>query len=306
MDIDYTLYWERVLGATSYKLWSVNATGGETEVTSGITDTNYTVTISDNANHVYIIRSYDGTEYGAAQYFVYNAPQTLGNLVDAILVELRDSTSRRWARTEIIQYIQDAIRDYTKLFPKTRTLEIDLTEDVREYTLPPQVITVQRVEYVNSDSNSYFLKYLPWAAGQSDISSATSSYWKLGVVLVMGSASREYCGHYDVRDDVLSIDFDPDPDESLKIRCTWRFTIPPFEAAKLDVPEEDLELLKLYSCGKAMVRIEMQDANLSRWTEGQRRDDNPVVPSANRYFNAYNQMVKDKQNKPRTLRRRRM
>ncbi len=113
-------------------------------------------------------------------------------------------------------------------------------------------------------------------------------------------------GHYDVRDGVLEVDFTPAEGDKLRLTYGARYLAPPFGAVRVDVPQQDHELIVLYACGKATVRLEGQDANLQRFPsmgDTGKRDDNPMSDIANRYFNAYNQKIKEKRERPRFYRR---
>ena len=142
------------------------------------------------------------------------------------------------------------------------------------------------MDYVTSSGVHTYLKYKPWKGGEH---------------------ARSYTGHYDYRTGLLELDFSPAAGSYLVVRYLASRMIPPFDAARVDITREHAELIVLYACGKALVRVEGQDANLSRWKdEPGRRDDNPMINPSTRYFQAYKGKINALLNKPRFLRRSRV
>lgn len=303
MNIVFQLTWEAVDGAVSYLVQAVNATGG-TDTLGETTETSFSTLIDENADHVFLVRAYDGIYYGPALQIAYRRRRTLQDIRDMVKSELK-APPGRWQDTELDQYIREAISDYSLHFPRPQDLTVKLRGGVRDYQMPQNTVTVQRVEYITASGSTVYLKYRPWQPGESQVPSV-SDIWKLGVTATSASRGRQRLGHYDYRDGRLQIDFDPSSGDLLRVRYTARYPLPSVPAAHVDVPESDHELLVLYACGKASAQVELLSANLDRWREERRRDDNPLVDPTNRYFNAYRQKLRERMSIPKFLRRTRV
>lgn len=293
MNITYRIDWQPVSTAVSYLVSELDNTG---ETTLGsTTDTEYDVVVDDTQDAAFLVRAWDGEYYSQPVTVVYEAPVTLGTLRNQIRTELKDTVSGKykWTDTELSQYLKDALQDYEKHFPKPGETTLTLEEGTLSYALPSGLKRITRVCY-HAQSGDIYLKAKPFKGGETS-SGRDTLYWKLGVLIAPGRA-RPYQGHYELKNNEIALDFAPLADETLTIEYAGDYALPVFDTIRLDIPSEDLELLKLYAKGLAMVRIETQDANLSRWKEDGRRDDNPIVLSSNRYFNAYNQKIKEKKN----------
>jgi hypothetical protein len=304
LNIVFNLNWEPVSGAISYTVSSMDEDGDETVLTSTAA-TEYDTLVDESTSSVFVIRAFDGANYGPATYITYQAPVTLGDLRDQIRARLKDTDEEnpRVSDDDLAQFIRDAIEDYGFRFPRAGEVTIECEEDVREYDLPTGTVSVKTVKYTDANGNRFDLTYKPWKGGDSELVSTSSSIGsKLGIY--HRTSSRLYPGNYDFVDGRIELDFDPDGDgDTLTIRYGGAYSMPLYDPMPLDVPSSDTELIRLYACGLATVGTENQDANLRRWFEEGRRNDNPITPVTNRYFNAYFQRVRDRQNKPRRLRR---
>jgi len=307
MDILFRLDWEAVSGAVSYRISFADATGtGETVVTT-TTSTYYDAAVDELIDKAFFVRSYDGTYYGTPVVIPYYAPLTRTKVRNMIREEFqdKDSTAYTWEDAELNQYIEAAIDKYAIHFPLKKELTLTTSLNVKTYKIYDTVVAVNRVEYIDDDNISRYLLYKPWKGGEELIAD-NDSYWKLGVYRNGPSRTRQFLGHYDFSKGNLLLDFNPSANESLVVRYASYYVKPRFDAVQLDIPEHDIELIVLYACGKAAVRVEKQDATLSRWDETGRRDDNPLIKLSTRYFNAFDQGVKDRLNKPHFMRRTRV
>lgn len=204
---------------------------------------------------------------------IYNAPKTVAALRVDSRTELKDENRKRYRDSHLNGWTHDAINDYARHFPRQGETAIACTAGTTCYRLLSDARSVQTVQYLDADSTSYCLEYKPFKGGETD--AAALVYGKLGLALRRPGIARLYPGHYGFRDGELLIDFEPEAGDSLIVRHGGRYILPPFDSMRLDVAE-DLELIRLYACGKATVRTEGQSANLQRRDEGSgQRDDNP-------------------------------
>lgn len=308
MNIVFKLTWEPVQGARSYTVCQIDPADGLEDVLTETSETYFDAAIDDSKDYAFTVRASDGVYYSEPVTITYMHARTLGDIRDEIRVDLKDSDKSKWTDAELENYIRDAIKDYAKRFPKNQELSIACVEDQREYGLPDAVQEVYRVEYQARSGLSHFLKYSPWRAGEVDyrtaVGEAPTLRDKLSVGLIRGRG-REYLGHWDFRAGKLILDFEPAEGDALKVRYAGTYIVPPFAAVRTDVPGEDLEMLKLFAKGSAFARVEGQDANLQRWddTTSGTRADNPLTPVSTRYFNAYLQRCRDKQERGRIRQR---
>lgn len=302
MNVIFQLTWEPALGATTYQVSQLNANGSE-DLLVETEETSYEVAIDDSTDHAFLIRAWNGQYHSEPVTIVYTHAQTLGDLRDAIRAELKDPSKKKYTDTELENHLRDAVKDYSKRFPKPLEMTLPLAAGQMRYALPESAVVVERVEYVAATGGSLYLVNRPWKSGEADLgATGYVGMEKLGLHYNVRQ-SRVRLGHWDFRAPYLDIDFPPNQGDRLELRYGASYTVPPFAAVRIDVPAEDQEMLKLYAKGLATIRIEGQDANLSRWTEGQRRDDNPMTDMTNRYMNAYMQRVREKQDKPKMRRR---
>jgi len=309
MNLAFRLSWESVDGALSYQITQLDGEGVESELAT-TTDCAYTATIDDGADAVFLIRAFDGANYDSPLTIVYSHTPTLTDLRARVRRDLRDlgtgvapNLKFKWTDDEIDGYLRDAIGDYGEHFPKPGSLTIECVAGHKTYRLPAEVRGLDSVEYVAEAGNALYLTHRPFRGGESTGSGGAHPYWKLGISSEVYRRTRRHTGSYDFRDGAIELDFSPALGASLRVEYRGRYLSPPNGFVRLDVPVDDHELLVLYACGKATVRVEGQDANLSRWDETTgRRDDNPLTPLTNRYFNAYNQKIKERQSRPRVLR----
>jgi hypothetical protein len=235
------------------------------------------------------------------------------------LADRADSSSTvtiTWPDDEINEYITEAIGELNILFPIQASESImmqppivdttDHTVGVRNYNLPADFYLLNTVEYVTNNGNLHlFLKEKPWRGGESTATSYLG-YPKLGILL-SPIAGRFYVGHYQVYQNQLQLDFDPPGDgDYVNINYLGRRPIPTNDGDIISVNLEDMELLSLYTQMKCWLRIEVQDARLSRWRgnpDGANRDGLPTVKHWIQIKQLYDQRLNDRrENRPRARR----
>jgi hypothetical protein len=294
-----------------YKLSQLNTDGTLTQIATDISDAFYDTTIDNTVDYVWYAQTYDssqGSVYGAPYEIYYSAIPTLGSVRNQIRIELNDTNSAnyRWSDAELNIYLAEAIRDYSTHFPKREEITYHCQQSVRMYNLPPNFLEPYSAAYTDPHQIIAYLKQKAWKAGDSNLTTTGYywPYWKLGIYTVMPGKRRYYVGHYSCHDGVIELDFNPrgDPNEYLSLAYAAYWTVPKFDPVPIDLPEMDHELIVLYAKAKALTRIESDDANLSRWTEGKKRDDNPLLPVSTRFWNAYQTKIEQRKTRPRFIR----
>ena len=242
----------------------------------------------------------------------YN-PKLLQEWIDDLRTELNDlilpGNTTKFTDTELTGYLNSALKDYSNFFKYERTLQISVTTGVEEYQLPHDIKDITNVVYVSPTGNVNWLKYKPFKAGNT-VSRLNSGYSKLGIYANRYN-STFYVGHYDFKhidnQNILWLDYAPQIGSVLRVEyhaSHLLFTKPnsslsandPYNVAAYHsyttVNEDHDEAILLYAKAKAFVRVEGQDANLSRWKETGSRTDNPIKLESTRFFQAYNAKIK--------------
>lgn len=235
------------------------------------------------------------------------------------MADRADSTSNvqiTWPDDEINEYINEGLGELNLMFPLQESTTITMLPPavdshgyqvgVRNYNLPTDFYVLNTVEYVTNNGNLHlFLKEKPWRGGESTATSYLG-YPKLGILL-SPIAGRFYVGHYQVYENQLQLDFDPPGDgDYMNLNYLGRRSLPVNDGDIMSVTLEDMELLSLYTQMKCWLRIEVQDARLSRWRgnpDGANRDGLPTVKHWLQIKQLYDQRVNDRRElRPRTRR----
>jgi hypothetical protein len=69
------------------------------------------------------------------------------SLIDDLQIDLADSAASVWSESELLQFLSDAIRYYSLVFPRLRSTTITAVADDRKYDLPTDHIRILSVEY---------------------------------------------------------------------------------------------------------------------------------------------------------------
>lgn len=222
-------------------------------------------------------------------------------------VDSSSGSQPNWLDDEINRYIEEAIGELNVVFPVQEQTTITLqppvidthgnTVGVRNYNLPTDFFSVVTAEYVTPDGKLHlFLKDKPWKGGETTATSYIG-YPKLGILL-QPMAGRYFPGHYQIYDQQLQIDWDAVGDgDYINLNYLGRRALPQNDGDILNVTLEDMELLSLYTQMKCWLRVEVQDARLSRWRgnpEGSNRDGLPTVKHWVMIKQLYNERMNDR------------
>ena len=228
-------------------------------------------------------------------------------LIDRVRLELNDpipvDDAPRWPTEELIVYANDGVRDYSKYFPRVARTEVLTTGTVGpaggyELSLGQAVGRVVRVGYQQQGRLDY-LQERPQKPGDmvggSAVLSFGGSFRRGGYA---GVPSYELSGPAGSEDLPVSLrlNFVPKSGTAMVIDYTTAHDL--FDAADLGIPttipDDDEELIALYTTAKAWARVSGQDAGLSRWDETGRRDDSPILPKERGLFRAYRYKLMDR------------
>lgn len=239
-------------------------------------------------------------------------------LIDRVRIELSDvdSTQYKWSNRELIIYANDAIRDYSKHFRVAHTttfLDTGAVDDgmgMRALTMPVECQAVQQLVY-HFKGVAYFIREKPYKGGEVDLEAGIALYPKILRPVLIRNVWR-WTLSTDANDldapVVIKINFVPAQGSTIVVNYLTGHSLLSDTNLSLatTIPDDDEELLSLYTQAKAFARIGGQTADLDRWREEGRRNDSPVIPWDSRLFAAYKAKLTQKQARPRPMRLRRV
>ena len=324
MLITQTISWPAVnwpsnATATQYTVLQVYLNTAVTNVViTSVTTTSAEVTYDDTIPVIFQIRPTSGSDpttltYGPECAVVVNGyVPCRAYLRQTIRQAIADQSNAsgvtlNWSDDELNSNIQQALSELNILFPLESHTTITLVTSQRQYDLPTDFYLVKTCEYVTVDGKLHlYLKEKPFVGGESTATSYIG-YPKLGILL-SPLAGRFYPGHYDVYQNQLNLDWDAAGDgDVLNIRYAARRVFPIDDSSLMTGSSpEDLNLLSLRAQMLCWLRVEGQDARLSRWRtrdDGSQRADLPTLKHSMVIKQLYNELVNDrKELRPRVKR----
>lgn len=189
---------------------------------------------------------------------------TWGSLLTNIREDLQDSgTTQKWSDTVLFLYFQDAVRNYSRFFPRLVVRTLIAEND--GYALPTDFLSIAAVE----SPLDTFLEERTTRPGRKYTPSNNPKYYIDGSKIRLDKAATgdlylTYYAHHSLPSKHEDIDF------------------------SLTIPEADGELIRLYVKGKVHEQLRGRTARLDRFKAGSgARDDNPLFPETNQYFADY-------------------
>lgn len=198
-------------------------------------------------------------------------------LLAGLRLRLDDGDSRRWTDAELLAYLEDATRDYSKYFPRKREQEFTADGETRFFAVPDDLID----DYILKVTLVDPIKAVEEPIPHKQLKRRGSDRW------------------FEVVNDQLIFGFFPVNDATIRVRYNAIHET----GVTISVPFEDEDLLYAYAMAAAWQRIGGNDAGLSRWTEGQKRDDSPLIPHYVRLWDRYRRLIEQKQQTPRFYQR---
>lgn len=204
---------------------------------------------------------------------------TQNDFLSGLRLRLRDSDGRRWPNDELLAYLQAAVQEYSKSFPRLREQQFVTSGNTRIYALPSDLIGDQIIEVAITGE------------GEAD---------RERLVL---RRSLVYRGTrwYEVVGQNLHFGWVVPAGLTVRVRYEATHVLPPTGDAT--IPKEDEEMIYVAAMAMAWQRLAGNDANLSRWKEEGRRDDSPIIPIHVDLWNRYRHMVDQKRGGTSVLRR---
>lgn len=201
---------------------------------------------------------------------------TKAELLTGLRIRLNDLAATRWKDDELNVYISDAARDYSKYFPLKKELQFTTIVGTQRYDVPDDLI------------DDYIL--------QIDVIDPVNNRGEiLPQIQLRRLGSLRY---YEVVGQTLLLGFIPTMTNNIIVRYNATHSMP--DTGESSIPEEDEDLIYTYGMAAAWQRIGGNDAGLSRWTEGEKRDDSPLIPHYTRLWAKYTRLIEQKQSVPRT------
>jgi hypothetical protein len=199
---------------------------------------------------------------------------TWGDLLADLREDLQDTSPTNPAYTSkmLWLYARDAVKDYSQFFPlRVDALEIAGVDE--RYALPADFIDEIFVECPRGT----FLEPRVITPGIKKVAGTTVYRYE-----IIGGG----------------IYLDAATDESIWLTYSAYHTFPTSETASttvISVPLGDIELIHLYVRARITTQVRARTANLDRYKEDGRRDDNPMAKEYNNLMGEYHRKIMDRE-----------
>lgn len=206
---------------------------------------------------------------------------------DYIRIELKDSeTDKKWTDAALLSWAKAGMRDISSHMPRRKAATITTISETRGYSLTTALSDRVGAIYQVEHPEGVYLEEINFKPGTSRFYPTLPAYLLTGYTEVVD-------GWYEM-DDTLYLTKDPDTSDDITVWYEGQRDIPSTDASVIDLWDNDTELLVAYVCWKAFLRVGGQDATLSRWSEGGRRDDNPIKPAWRAWQERYLELLGDR------------
>jgi len=202
-----------------------------------------------------------------------------------------DATSYKWTDDTVNEAINDAIRDYSQHFPVPKKCTVSHVDNQSLYSAPADL---RDVRYLASTGG---VRYTYLSPGDFEERIVLDSGYSGGIAqedfLETRHVKYALSGFYTKWGTGISLS--PVPVDDLTLYYNANHGIPTSDGEWLTIPQEDLDLIVLFTWATCLMREASADALLSRWDETPgRRDDNPVILQSSRLFTLYKQRVNER------------
>ena len=201
---------------------------------------------------------------------------TKAELLAGLRIRINDLTGTRWNDNELLAYLDDAARDYSKYFPRKREMQFSTIVGTQRYDVPDDLIDDYVLDFTFVDPVTLIQEIVPEKQQRR----------------------RGSTRFYEIVDQTIILGFVPYSNFNVLVRYNALHQMP--DSGETSIPSEDEDLIYAYCAAAAWQRIGGNDAGLSRWTEGEKRDDSPIIPHYVRLWDRYNRLVQQKLSVPRT------
>ncbi len=192
-------------------------------------------------------------------------------------VDIQYPTAPKWPDREIDNYIRQAI-SYLNRYGQAEDV-IETTLDLYTDHLIRGVTTIVDVAFYNDAS-------LEW----------------INLQRFSRRGHRGVDRYWDINNGRLTL-YGRFPDNAkLELRVQVPYNVPANDTQLLDVTEQDWDILSLYSQAACYLRLAGQSAQLDRWKEQGKRNDNPITPVARLLLDQVHDRIYT-QHGPRAIRR---
>jgi hypothetical protein len=279
-------------GASSFDIEFWNAeTGVTTSVETSYRQNRYSYGASDTFRGLFIVYPKSATGNRSRPYtFPINDPPSLSTLRWQIRMALNDVATEvgvdyrypdapKWADSELDVYAREAITFYSNF--DRREYIISTTVGNLRPELFRDVHQVIDVAYYNIGRQEWL--QFPQSSRRGRRDALSTKQWEM-----VGGTLKLYGG--------IAADVE------LEIHVTAPYKAPVNDYQEIDVSRDDWDILSLYAQGRAYLRLAGQSAQLDRWKEDGKRNDNPVMPVARLLIQEAETRLKDRRG-PRALKR---
>jgi hypothetical protein len=192
-------------------------------------------------------------------------------------VDLKYPEAPKWPDTELDAYIREAIGLFNAYTQREVIIETK-PELLREEALK-RLSEVTSVSYYDDVAREWIV-----------------------IGRFVRRSTRPPSQHWDIVNGHLRLYGQYPKDLRLEISALAPYPVPQNDQSPLLIDREDWDILSIYTQGRAYQRLAGQSAQLDRWKEEGKRNDNPVTPIARMLLDQADRRIKDRRG-PRPARR---
>lgn len=181
----------------------------------------------------------------------------------------------RWSDDELMLYLRDAVKVYSRDFPRERRQQFVADGTSSEFDLPVDLID----DFVTA-------VFQEGSRGQQRVAN----------IFLRGRLAR----FWQTQAGKLMFSWTPAAGTAFVVVYDALHELP--EMGDMTVPSEDEDLIFTYAMMLAWKRVGGNDAALSRWKESGKRDDSPLIPQYVFLRREYEELVRQRKNRPRAVR----
>jgi hypothetical protein len=290
----YDLFFYNTVTRTSHAIDPDEITGSPRPVR----ENRYTMgTCSDDVGLLYVYPVNESGKRLSPYTFPINNPASLSTLrwfiraglndvETADAVDVQYPASPRWPDAEINMHIRDAIGLLNDYIPRDVTIELPYVE-----MTPDQARAFTQI----NDVSYYDMMFQTWRVLDRVIvrnaqnfrryqKAEKTKYWELddsGWIILHGMYP---------------------PETLLRVSGSGIYTKPLRDDEPIQVDPNDWDMITLYAQGRCYMRLAGQAAQLDRWKEDGKRNDNPILPIGRDFLKQAEQRMWDRRG-PRAVRR---
>ena len=283
----YSVGWPASSGVFDITLWDYEL-GVEKTLEEEFREHRYTVATRDNAPALLIVYPRRPTGRGTPFTFPLNDPPSLSSLRWQVRSGLNDvdddpdldflyPESPKWSDRELNGHLREGIAELSNYMPNE--VMIETSRSLLRPDVFRRITDVLGVRYYESQLNEWVS--LTRFSRRTARGPQQSWDWANNALVLHGRY--------------------PD-DAKLEVHVSIPFVVPQNDLAALDIERDDWDIVSIYAQGRAYLRLAGQSAQLDRWKEEGKRNDNPITPIGRMLLEDASNRMRDRRG-PRAIRR---